>query len=292
MKKLFAGILPVLLLFGCKTDLPQADAWGNFEADEIIVSSESTGKLLQFHVEEGTRVKKGEPAGLQDTTDAVLKIRQLKSQKRSVAANTEQIDAQLEVYRQQLANLEKDHQRISSLLSSGAATQKQLDDIEGQMELIEKQLQAAGTQKQVIMSQLQVIDDQIAQAEEMYRRCFIRNPADGTVLNTFVHEGEWIPAGKPLYKMAALDEIWLRVYISGKQLPEVALGQKVTVLVDSPDQGLQEFPGTIAWISDKAEFTPRIIQTREERVNLVYAVKIKVPNDGTLKIGMPGEVKF
>jgi HlyD family secretion protein len=214
------------------------------------------------------------------------------AQKSAIASKSGNIAAQIDAQMQQKKNLLIEKTRIEKLFKDGAATSKQVDDINGSIDLIDKQINTIRTQNTSVADELLAYDKQIAQMEENIRRCHIIAPAAGTLLEKYALPNELLIPGKAVYKFANLEEIYLRAYISGSQLPLIKTGQKVEVLVDGADGAIQTHQGEIVWISSSAEFTPKIIQTREERVNLVYAIKVKVKNDGTLKIGMPGEVNF
>jgi HlyD family secretion protein len=285
-------ILAAFIVSACKNDKNLSDAYGNFEADETLVSAESNGRLLQFSASEGSVVEKGQLIGIVDTMTIALQLEELVANQMSVAAKMQTIDAQNQVYIQQTENLNIDLKRIENMLSTGASTQKQLDDLKGQLAVIEKQLEANKSQKAAISKDLAVIDAKRSLLEEQLRKCSIINPITGTVLEKYAEPGEITAAGKPLYKVADISTIILRVYVAGHQLEKVKLGAPCSVFIDAGNKTLKEYPGTVSWISQQAEFTPKIIQTRDERVNMVYAVKIMVPNDGSMKIGMPGEAKF
>lgn len=282
----------ICLLTACSGKNNKSDAYGNFESTEVIVSSEATGKILKFTIEEGSVIKAGLVAGYVDTTDLVLKKEQLKAQKEIISVKTSNIISQIDVQKQQKANLIIDKARIEKLYKDGAATKKQLDDINGSINLVEKQINSIETQNSSVLNEMKNIDRQIDQVNENISKCYIINPINGTVLSKYAEESEITTMGKALYKIADMDFLDLRIYVSGAQLPKVKIGQKVEVLVDKNVDELTKLEGTVTWISSTAEFTPKIIQTKEERVNLVYAVKVNVKNDGTLKIGMPGEVNF
>lgn len=269
-----------------------SDAYGNFEADETIISAEVGGRLIFLKVEEGQVLDSGFVAGLIDTTDYQLRMEQLMASKAGLATRTGNIASQIEVQFQQKSNLIIDKTRIEKLYSEGAATQKQLDDINGSIRLVDKQIESIRTQNAGIADDLLALEKQIAQIRENIRKCHLINPVKGTVLEKYIMPNEITTAGKSIYKIANLEYIYLRAYISGQQLAGVKNGQNAEILVDAGDGTLKSYPGTVSWISSSAEFTPKIIQTREERINLVYAVKIRVKNDGYLKIGMPGEVNF
>lgn len=280
------------LMVSCAGGDGKSEAYGTFEAVEITVAPEIPGKLLSLDIEEGMVCKAGQATGLVDTTDFYLKKQALEAQQSAVGAKLGSIMAQADVQVQQKMNLEVDQQRLLRLFADKAATQKQLDDMSGNLKLLEKQVKATLVQRESVLHEKEALGKQIAQVEEALRKCHIICPIDGTVLAKYSEASEIVAAGKPLYKIADLKEMILRVYISGSQLPHVAIGQKVEVLIDEDKKLNRTLSGTVSWISSSAEFTPKIIQTKEERVNLVYAVKVRVVNDGSLKIAMPGEVNF
>jgi len=279
------------MLVSCWQNKDGADAYGNFEALETTISSEASGRILWLEVEEGDILKKGDTAGLIDTTDLNFKKLQLQAQKSAVGSKTAGIHAQVAVYNQQKVNLANDLKRIENLLKEQAATPKQFDDVTGSISVINQQITGVQTQLAAISDEMKAIDAQIAQVNEALKRCYLVNQVEGTVLARYAETGEVTAFGKPLYKIANLKTMDLRVYISGNMLAEVKTGQKAKVFIDIPT-GLGELEGTVTWVSPTAEFTPKIIQTREERVTLVYAVKLSVVNDGRLKIAMPAEVVF
>ena len=304
-------ILPLfLLLTGCEDNSLQADAYGNFEADELIISAEANGQILELKLEEGQVLEANQQLGRIDSIQLTLKKEQLKAAIRAIAAKSPAISAQLAVFEKQLNTnseqrnvLLREKKRIEKLLKSDAATPKQLDELNDQITLVERQKDVIleqrsatdanlSTQKGGLLAEILPLEKQIAQLDDQIEKCRIVNPVAGTVLSTYAAEGEIATFGKPLYKIADLRQIILRAYVAGDQLGDIRLGQEVTVAIDASDGGMQEFSGKISWISSKAEFTPKIIQTKEERVNLVYAVKINVQNDGQLKIGMPGELHW
>lgn len=291
MKK-YLMILGLLLLAACSGKDEKSDAYGNFEAEEIILSSEVNGKIVELNFEEGQELKAGTQIGLVDTTDYQLKKEQLMAQRMAVSTRSSNIASQANVQREQRANLVTDRNRIEKLFKDGAATKKQLDDINGAISVIDKQISATETQNAGVAGEMEALEKQIEQLDQQLARCHLVCPVSGTVLTKYIQPNELVVPGKSLYKIADMSQVFLRAYISESQLPEVRLGQKVKVLIDQGDGNMKTYDGTVTWISSSAEFTPKVIQTREERVNLVYAMKIKVPNDGALKIGMPGEVKF
>lgn len=300
----------LLLLFSCTSTTKKADAYGNFEADEHIVSAEATGKILELHIEEGQTVQAGQVVGRVDSTQIVLKIAQLRASIKAVAAKSPAIAAQLSVYDKQkdalnttLSNLAREKKRLENLLKSDAATPQQIDGINDQIANAQKQLDVVAQQKTAMNAGLDVqkngllaeiapLQQQIAQLEDQLAKCRIATTAAGTVLTKYAEEGEVTAMGKPLFKTADLDKITLRAYVTGAQLGSIKIGQDVTVNVDGPDGQMVSKTGKITWISSKSEFTPKIIQTKDERTNLVYAFDVTVKNDGSLKIGMPAEVNF
>lgn len=290
--KRFLLFIAVCTLFSCNGSKKVSDAYGNFEATEVNVSSEVNGKILGMNVTEGQLLDSGIIAVMIDSADWILKRDQLNAQKNVISAKYSNISAQVEVQQQQLTNLNIEKNRLEKLLKDGAATSKQLDDIKASLNLIEKQVNSIQTQGISIPSELESINKQILQLELTIKRCNIRNPIKGIVLNKFAEQSEIAMPGKALYKIADLDNMYIRVYVAETQLSEIKIGQKVEVLIDKGKKDMVKYAGTISWISSNAEFTPKIIQTKEERVNLVYAVKVLVKNDGYLKIGMPGEVNF
>ncbi len=290
MKKLL--ILPMLILAACSGNKDLPDAYGNFETDEITISAENGGTIVDLRIHEGNMVKAGDVLAITDTTNLYLQRAQLVAQTQSVEAQLANIEAQMSVSDQQIRNLNKDQERINKMLTDGAATPKQKDDIDGQVALVQKQKSASTSQLQAIHKQADAVKAQIKVLNDKIEKSFIKAPSNGSILEKYTEPGELAVPGKAICKMADLQSLILRVYISENQLSSVKIGQKTTVRIDSGDNKMKELPGIIEWISSQAEFTPKIIQTREERVKLVYAVKIRVQNDGALKIGMPGEVKF
>lgn len=285
-------IASLFVLASCSTQEDAADAYGNFETDKRIISAEGNGKLLNFQVEEGDFLKEGQIIGQIDTLNLHLQKLQLLSGIQALRTNFSNIQAQVEVNEQQKANLDKDLTRVVNLLKEGAATRKQLDDLEGKKLLLDKQIVAIQSQRQNISAQIATNEQQLAQLDLAIARCTIINPVDGKVLNTMAKSFEMTGQGKPLYAISDTRQLKLKAYISGAQLPHIKLGQEVDVLVDNDEKSNTTLKGKVVWISENSEFTPKIIQTKEERVALVYAVKVLVENDGSLKIGMPGEINF
>jgi len=291
MKNALFLIFPVILLISC-TSNDRSDAYGNFEAIEVIISSQANGQILSLTIEEGMKVNAGDTIGLVDTVDLFLKKTQLLSQEQVIMARLKNIDSQIRVQEQQKRNILVEKERVDNMLLDGAATQKQMDDITGNLDLLEQQILATIVQKEAIKAELATLGAQVSQVEETLSKCNLLSPLTGTVLVKFAESGEITTMGKPVCKVANLDELELKVYISGDQLPYLKLGQAVDVHIDANRDELTKLSGTVSWISAKAEFTPKTIQTKKERVNLVYAAKVRVANDGTLKIGMPGEINF
>lgn len=291
MKK-WVIILLLITAVSCSRNGDRSDAYGNFESTEILVSSEASGKLLRFDVEEGWTLEPNTVVGYVDTTQLALKREQLLASQQSIRAKSGNILAQIDVVQEQkkVALIEKE--RLEGLFKASAATQKQLDDINGQLSVLDKQMVSIESQNASVLSDIRSLESQIRQINDQIQKSIIINPVKGTVLTKLAEPYEVIVFGKPLYKIADLSTMFLRVYVSGDQLPKVKIGDKVNVLIDQSKTENQKLEGEISWISSKAEFTPKIIQTKQERVNMVYAVKVRVANDGSLKIGMPGEINF
>lgn len=312
MKKLFFGMIALtsLLTIGCNGNGNEFDASGTFEADETIVSSEIPGKILSFNVEEGMHLSKDSIVGTVDATNIDLQQQQVEASISALKEKTANVNPQIELLRDQLAvqqsqldNLLHERTRIENLLKADAATAKQLDDINAQIDVVKKTMTVTqqqinvkkndiATQNRSILSEAEPLRKRVAQLEDQQQRANILNPVTGTVIAKYAEAGEITSSGKALYKIADLSELNLRAYVTGVQLSIIKLGQQVKVMIDQGEKKYKEYTGTIVWISDKAEFTPKTIQTKEERANLVYAIKVKVKNDGLLKIGMYGEVKL
>lgn len=287
---LMTGLVAIVLfLTSCANDNGKADGYGNFEATEITVSAEGTGKLMAFDVEEGDRLAEGQVVGYIDTIQLSLKKAQLQASRQKIAASSSSVLSQIDVYREQERTLNVERDRILRLMKDSAATQKQLDDVEGRLSVLRRQIASVRAQNASVLSELESLEAQMAQLDDQIRKSIITNPQAGTVLIKYAEPGEVTSFGKPLYKLGKLDDMILRVYVSEVQLPSLSIGKQVEVRIDDGDD-MRTLPGTIAWVSSTAEFTPKVIQTKEERVNLVYAVKVSVKNDGALKIGMPGEM--
>lgn len=281
--------LLLVLLWSCNGDGDKADGYGNFEATETTISAEANGKLLSFQVEEGMLLRRDKVVGLIDTVQLALKRDQLMATKNTIFSRSRNVLSQREVLNEQLEVARNDQNRIKNLMRANAATQKQLDDINGKVDVLKQQMKSVETQNAPIINEVKSVEIQIQQLEDQLKKSLITNPIKGTVLVKYAEPHEITSFGRPLYKIADLEQMTLRVYISENQLANLKIGQEVTVKIDAGEQ-MKSYPGNITWISETAEFTPKIIQTKEERVNLVYAVKISVKNDGSLKIGMPAEM--
>jgi len=306
----FSTAILTFFLLACNGNKEKFDASGTFEADEIIVSSELNGKILSFNVDEGSVLSSDSVVGTIDAVNVSLQkeqveanIQSLREKLNDVNPQIKMLNDQLSVQEVQMNNLQHEKSRIENLLKQDAATGKQLDDMNFQIESLQKQMNVTkqqinvqrstvATQNRGILSEEKPLSKNVALLEEQLSKSKIINPAAGTVLATYAEAGEITSTGKALYKIANLTIITLRAYVTGTQLSQIRLGQQIKVLVDDGKDKYKELPGTISWVSDKAEFTPKTIQTKEERANLVYAIKVKVKNDGYLKIGMYGEVKL
>ncbi len=298
------------LLFSCKNGNGDFDASGTFEANEVIVSAETAGKILEFTAEEGTKLEKNQIAAVIDPTNLQLQSEQVEASINALGEKTSDLtpyirtlEQQIEIQKTQVSALERERTRFSNLLKEDAATGKQLDDIETQLKVAKEQLALSqrqldqqkatiGTQNRSVLSEQAPLSKRKAQIDDQLNRTKVMNPVAGTVLTSYAEAGEITAPGKALYKIADLTNMDLRAYISGDQFAQVKIGQTVKVFIDNGKDEYKEISGTITWISDKAEFTPKTIQTKDERAHLVYATKIRVKNDGSVKVGMYGEVKF
>lgn len=292
MKTTSLIFIAAALLSGCKAKTDKADAFGNFEATEVIVSAETNGRIMQFGPVQGNEIEKGSTIALIDTTVLHLQKAEIEAGMRTVLIRLTSINAQDGILNQQIVNLNINIARIEKMLKDEAATQKQYDDLIGQVAVLQKQILANNTQKSSVSAEYSVYEAKKATINEQIRRCTVRSPLKGTIVEKYSEAGEMTAAGKPLVKIADLSVIKLKVFVSGAQIGNIKTGQSCSIRIDNGVKGYSSFPGTITYISDKAEFTPKIIQTKEERVVLVYAVNIDVVNDGTLKSGMPGEAIF
>ena len=287
-KLIITSVLLIGLFQSCSKE-HKADGYGNFEATEIIISSEANGKIEFLKLEEGDVLKQAAYIGLVDTLQLHLNKQQLLASEATVASKSGNVWSQINVLNQQLKTAETEKTRIENMFAEKAATQRQVDEISGRVNVIKEQIKNVETQNAPIVNEVKTIRAKIAVVTDQIEKSKIINPIKGTVLTKYAEAGEITSFGKPLYKIADMEQMTLKVYISEPQLPNIKIGQQVTVKIDQGDQ-MKNYSGTISWISATAEFTPKIIQTKEERVNLVYAVKIIVKNDGSLKIGMPAEM--
>ncbi|MDH4092510.1 MAG: efflux RND transporter periplasmic adaptor subunit [Cyclobacteriaceae bacterium] len=299
MKRFLTLIIATILisvLASCNRNEVDFDASGSFEAEETIISAETSGTIREFDVEEGQVLAAGKRIGYIDSTQLYLKKKQLEAQINAMLSKRPNMAAQSAALKEQLSTAETEQKRIANLVKSDAATTKQLDDINATIEVIKKQIEAQRSSLSIttegINKDASVLRVQIAQLNDDLRKCKLVNPVNGTVLTKYAESYEVTSPGKPLYKIADLSTILMRAYVTGNQLPLIKLNQKVNVLTDDGSGGYKQTAGLITWINDKAEFTPKTIQTKDERANMVYAIKIKVTNDGSYKIGMYGEVKF
>ena len=288
IKIIISTILLSLFFVACTTE-DKADGYGNFEATEIIVSAEANGRLEYLDIKEGQQVKKGEIIGLIDTLQLYLNKQQLLAVKETIASKSGGVWSQVEVLNEELKSTKLEQARLQNMFADNAATQQQIDQMNSRVDVLKKQIRNVESKNAPIINEGKAVAAQVAQIEEQIAKSKVANPINGTVLLKYTEPGEVVSFGKPLYKIADLNIMELRVYISETQLSNIKIGQPVIVKVDSGD-GTKAYEGKISWISSVAEFTPKIIQTKEERVNLVYAVKILVENDGSLKIGMPAEM--
>ena len=292
-----AGLLLFfILLFSCKSKDNNYDASGYFEAVETIVSAQANGQILSLNVNEGQELAVGQQVGQIDSTQIYLTLQQVQSQRGAVLSRKPDIGSQTAVLKEQITTAKRELARIERLAAGNAATQKQVDDAHSAVSVLQRQLDAQQTSLSNTSSSINKegnpLEVQMSLLKDQLNKTHIINPINGTVLVKYVEQNEMASMGKPLYKIADLSEIILRAYITNAQLANLKLGQKVTVLVDKGKDKNAEYQGNIEWISSKAEFTPKTIQTKDERSNEVYAIKIRVKNDGFLKIGMYGDVSF
>ena len=296
MKKMMTMASMALLMAACGNQDKTYDATGTFEAIETTIFAEQSGKLLTFSVDEGDQLDMGREVGVIDTTQTWLKILQLGATKEMYQSQKPDMERQIAATRQQLAKAQQDEQRYKELVADGAAPSKMLDDATSQVKVLQRQLDAQisslSTSSRALDKQTVAADIQVSQLQDMLRKCHVTTPTKGTVLEKYVEQGEFVAVGKPLFKMANTEDMYLRAYVTSAQLQHIKLGQKVKVLADYGTDDKKTYEGTIAWISSRSEFTPKTILTDDERADLVYAVKVAVKSDGYLKIGMYGELKL
>ncbi len=288
----FVLVFLFLLLSSCNQDSSNSDAYGNFETSSVSISPDASGKLIYFDLEEGEELKEGQLVAIVDTIPYYLNSQELEAQKLAIFSKLKNLDAQVLTLKEQRSSIMIEVRRAKELFKDGAATRQTMDDLDGRIRVFDRQINAVKVQKESVYSEINVIDQKINLIRDKIDRCYMKNPFNGTVLEKYAELHEMVIAGKPIYKIADLKTMELRVYVDALQLSKLKLGEEVTVFVDEDKKRNRQLNGVIYWIASQAEFTPKIIQTKEERVKLVYAIKIRVKNDGLLKIGMPGEVVF
>ena len=296
MRKIFALAGAALMMAACGNKEKSYDATGTFEATETTVFAEQSGALLTFNVNEGDSLAMGREVGLIDTTQTWLKIQQLRATKEVYQSQKPDMERQIAATRQQLVKARQDEQRYRELVADGAAPSKMFDDAANQVKVLQRQLDAQisllSTNTKALDKQTAAANVQIDQLRDMLRKCHVTTPVKGTVLEKYVERGEFVSIGKPLFKIADTEDMYMRAYVTSAQLQNIKLGQKVKVFADYGDNQRKGYDGSISWISSRSEFTPKTILTDDERADLVYAVKVAIKNDGFVKIGMYGEVKF
>ena len=285
-----------LLLTACGNSEKEYDATGTFEATETTISAEQNGTLLSFVINEGDEIEAESEVGLIDTTQTWLKLQQARATQEVYQSQKPDMEKQTSATRQQLAKAQAEQQRYKELVADGAAPSKMLDDATNQVQVLQRQLAAQlsslSTNTNALSKQMAATEVQIDQLRDQLRKCHIKAPLKGTVLEKYAERGEFVAVGKPLFKMADMEQVYIRAYVTSAQLQSIRAGQQVKVFADYGDGKKQEYDGTVSWISSRSEFTPKTILTDDERADLVYAVKVRVKNDGYIKIGMYGEVKF
>lgn len=282
----------LLVLAGCQWSEESADAYGQFRATEVQVAAEHRGQIRQLNIEEGKRLARGDSIGWIDTTELATRKKEVQAKLEAAHSRLPSIEAESRVLQSELETARKDLNRLVALKKEDAATQKQVDDARGRVEVLERKIEAVKVNRRSALAEERALEAKLQRIESQLDNALILNPLEGTVLTKYRERGEVVQYGQPLYKIANLDTMELRVYVSGEQLPEIELGQKVRVLVDEGGDAYREYNGTVQWLASEAEFTPQMIQTKEERVSQVYAMDVRVANDGKLKIGMPGEILF
>lgn len=285
-----------VLFFACHGEDGEYDATGVFETTEVIVSAQGTGEIMRFDIDEGQTVDAEVELGYIDTVQLSLKKQELLANLEATDSRRYNVARQIASLREEIATQKREQQRYQNLIQAKAANQKQLDDINARLATLEKQL-AAQTEtlengNRTVSGQVRMLEAQLAQVEDQIGKCRISSPINGTILSKYAEAGELASQGRALFKVGDIVNMYLRAYITADQLTELKIGQSVRVFADEGESGRREYAGTVSWISDKAEFTPKTIQTRDERANLVYAVKIQIQNDGFVKRGMYGEIKI
>lgn len=289
IKTILIALTITMLLSACNNNDSKADGYGNFETTEITISAENNGKLMQFNLNEGDVLQKEQFIGYIDTIALALKREQLQVSKAVISSKSKGVLSQIAVLNSKLKTANTNKTRVENLIKDNAGTQKQLDDVDGEIDVIKSQIRSVEIQNAPVVNELKSIDVQIKQIDDQIEKSKIVNPINGTVLFKYAEPNEIVAFGKPLYKIADLSTMELRVYVSETQLANITIGENVSIKIDD-QKGMKTYEGTISWVASEAEFTPKIIQTKEERIALVYAVKVLVKNDGSLKIGMPAEM--
>ena len=288
MKKIISFLI-LASLISCNKNNDKADGYGNFEATEVTISAEANGKIEYLKLEEGDFLEPNSQVGLIDSTQLYFNKQQLMASKSTVYSKSANVLSQIKVLQEQLKTAQIEKKRIQNMFAENAATKRQVDEIDGKVSVIQEQIKSVQTQNSPIVNEVKSIDVQIEKINDQIQKSKIINPIKGTVLVKYAEPNEVTAFGKPIYKIADISEMTVRVYISETQLSQIKVGQNVTIKIDA-EKEMKSYQGTISWIASSAEFTPKVVQTKEERVNLVYAVKVNVKNDGSLKIGMPAEM--
>ncbi len=289
MKKLAILLISLFVVSSCSDDIQKADAYGNFEATETTISSESNGKIIHLDLTEGETISKGKTIAQIDTIALQLKKEQLVVAKSVIYTKSKGVLSQISVLNAQKSTAKINKTRVENLIADKVGTQKQLDEVNGQISVINRQIRSIEVQNAGVVNEAKKLDAQIKEIEYQITKSKVINPIEGTVLVKYVEPNEITGFGRPLYKIANMNQMLFKGYVSEPQMANLKIGQEVTLKIDAPD-GMKDYKGSVSWIASQAEFTPKIIQTKEERVNLVYAIKVSVENDGSLKIGMPGEM--
>jgi HlyD family secretion protein len=288
-----ATLLGALVAFSACRDANSPDAYGNFETTEVVVSAETSGQLLWFKVDEGQTLTAGQVVGVIDTTQLALQQQQLAAQRGAATSRVAEVGQQLDALRVQQEIARRNYERVQRLFAEQAATAQQQDQAEREYKVLTEQIQAAEAQRRSVGGDVKATDARLAQITEQLSKTRLTSPVSGTVLARYTDRGEFVQPGHPLYKIANLDTMILRAYVTETQLARVKIGSPATVSIDAGNKARRTITGTVSWVSPEAEFTPTPIQTRDERKDLVYAVKVRIPNPGgVVKIGMPADVRF
>ncbi len=292
MKNYLWIILSTLIIFGCSNNNDLSDAYGNFEADEIVVSAELNGKIIDFPFEEGDKIDKDAFICQIDTVQVYLQKQEILTKMNALEVQEKIIFSQIKQAKLELTKIQRDVNRFEELVKNNAATQKQFDDLLTNKNIMNEKLMQANLSKEKVQQEKEALRINLLKINDQLSKSKVTSPIAGTILKKYYNNGEFITIGRPILSVADIDELILKAYISGDQLSKIKLGQEVQVLIDKENKEMKTYVGKISYISDKSEFTPKIIQTKTERISQVYAIKILVKNDGLLKIGMPAEVVF